>query len=633
MQDNRDYIELVKRAQFGEKESLDNLSERVRGRLYAYVYRIMLREDLSQDIVQESMLEMFNNFDKLEKAELFWPWLRGIAYNKIRNYYTRQRRYRMVSMSTAASSDWPQGPEKDSESGLAYLMGQELRDIVFNSMRQLKPKHRTVLAMRCYEEMGYSQIAELMGCSEFNVRVLFYRAKEALHRQLSRKGFGKGFLLPALALFGRMTAPSRAAAAEVSVTEATTTVGLTAGLVGAATSKTTVVALAAAGMVTAGTIVAPLWVDKTVLWASKTVVAVRERLTEGLSVPTRKTTGSDEYLYYYPGKASGPVMMQLVERDSQDKPLAGQWLENEQANYFFDRSSNTMYINNCRMWRKDLIVRRLPADSRQLRDFLTMVEGNSQIERMEYVTPREDGLLVVVGRDGDSYYSQTVHHYNVLDEEYFRYNWPRMAKVVDNRDAMHRRGWTYFTITGEMNGKEVSGTGRIPFVYAASRQRYPWLKLKVADRLKIADGSGGATIFDAGRRVLEIYPEGSFFKGLLRPWMGLHTIDTVRRDAAEQQVLFETKHTPGSLEAEVILTYKQNKIVYTIDLEKDVIEKIKFLESDEQGQKTIGELRFTYLDDVEQLDREFVEPRKKEYEGPQEQEPGILWLMRLVEGN
>jgi RNA polymerase sigma-70 factor (ECF subfamily) len=633
MQDNKDYIELVKRAQFGEKGSLDNLSERVRGRLYAYVYRIMLREDLSQDIVQESMLEMFNNFDKLEEAELFWPWLRGIAYNKIRHYYTRQHRRRMVSMSSTASSDWQQSPEKDSESGLAYLMGQELRDIVFNSMRQLKPKHRTVLAMRCYEEMGYSQIAELMDCSEFNVRVLFHRAKEALHRQLSRKGFGKGFLLPALALFGRMTAPSRAAAAEVSVTEATTTVGLTAGLVGVATSKTTVVALAAAGMLTAGTIVAPLWVDKTVSWANKTVVAVRERLTEGLSIPTRKTVGSDEHLYYYPGKASGPVMMRLVERDSQNKQLYGQWLENEQANYFFDRSSNTIYINNYRMWRKDLAVRRLPADSRQLRDFLSMVEGKSRTERMEYVTPGEDSLLVVVGRDGDSYYSQTVHHYNVLDEEYFRYNWPRTAKVVDNRDAMHRRGWTYFTITGEMNGKEVSGTGRVPFVYAASRQHYPWLKLKVADRLKIADGSGGATIFDADRRVLEIYPAGSFFKGLLRPWMGLHTIDTVRRDAAQQQVFFETKHTPDSLEAEVILTHKQNKIVYTVDLEKDVIEKITFLESDEQRQKTIGELRFTYIEDVGQLDSEFVEPRGKEYEGPQQQEPGILWLMRLVEGD
>ena len=252
---------------------------------------------------------------------------------------------------------------------------------------------------------------------------------------------------------------------------------------------------------------------------------------------------------------------------------------------------------------------------------------------MEYVTAGGDGLLVVVGRDGESFHSQTVHHYNVLDEEYFRYNWPRTAKVVDNRDAMHRRGWTYFTITGEMNGKEISGTGRIPFVYAASRQHYPWLKLKLADRLKIADGSGGATIFDAGRRVLEIYPAGSFFKGLLRPWMGLHTIDTVRRDAAEQQVLFETKHTPGSLEAEVIITHKQGKIVYSIDLEKDVIEKITFLESDEQGQKTTGELRFTYIEGVEQLDREFVEPRKKEYEGPQEQEPGIMWLMRLVEGN
>ena len=69
MNDGNDYIELVERARFGSRESLDSLAQKVRGRLYAYVYRITLKDDVSQDIVQESLLEMVNNITKLEKAD------------------------------------------------------------------------------------------------------------------------------------------------------------------------------------------------------------------------------------------------------------------------------------------------------------------------------------------------------------------------------------------------------------------------------------------------------------------------------------------------------------------------------------------------------------------------------------
>ena len=58
MDDSTDYIELVRQAQGGSKESLDALAERFRGRLYAYVYRIVVDREIAQDVVQDSMLQM-----------------------------------------------------------------------------------------------------------------------------------------------------------------------------------------------------------------------------------------------------------------------------------------------------------------------------------------------------------------------------------------------------------------------------------------------------------------------------------------------------------------------------------------------------------------------------------------------
>lgn len=628
MDQGREYIELVKQAQLGDRGSLDNLAELVRGRLYAYVYRIVLRDDVAQDIVQESMLEMFKIIDKLEEAELFWPWLRGIGFNKIRHHRKSERRHRTVPISSFGDGDWPEREGGGGRTGLANLMGKELRQVVFNVMRMLKPQYRMVLAMRCYEDMAYSEIAELMECSELSVRVLFCRAKKAMYRQLSRRGFGKGALLTILALFGKMTAPSEAAAASVSVTAATAKAGLAADLLGTVASRETVVALTAAGVLAAGVAVSPLWVDKAISWTEKSVVVLKEKLARDFRATPATGDLSDERWCYYPSQAGGPVMTRLVKYNPDGGYSYCQRLEDDQANYFFDRAENTIYINSYRVWREDLAVRRLPTDGPELREFLSMVEG--QQAEMQYVSSEGSGLLVVTRENSSP--AQITHHYNLLDEEYFRYNWPGDAAVVDNRDAMHKRGWTYFRITGRINGEEVSGGGRIPFIYAASKRQRPWVRLQMAERLEVVDSAAGAYVRDMDSGAVTTYPAGSFFKGLTRPWMGLHTIDTVRRDAGEQRVWFKTKHAPGSTYAEVILSKEQNRLTYTIDMEKDVVDKITFSVNGNRGRDAEGEILFSYMDEVEQPGDEFVEPRKKYYGVPQQEEMGMQWLIRLAEG-
>ena len=120
-------------------------------------------------------------------------------------------------------------------------------------MKQLKDSHRAVLTMRCYDNMKYSEIAELMGSSELGARMLFLRAKKSLGKHLSRRGLGSGALLTALVVFGKVTAPTKAAAAQIAVTAATTQVGVTASVIGVVASKATLLTLTAAGAIAVGT--------------------------------------------------------------------------------------------------------------------------------------------------------------------------------------------------------------------------------------------------------------------------------------------------------------------------------------------------------------------------------------------
>jgi hypothetical protein len=334
--------------------------------------------------------------------------------------------------------------------------------------------------------------------------------------------------------------------------------------------------------------------------------------------------GMEECWYFFPEGPGRPVMMRLLKFSASGENSYCRNLQNQHANYYYDK--NNVYVNNFRMYNPDLSVKRLPTDGEDLSRFISQVQG-SQAD-MEHVSSRAEGLLVISKRSsehGDRIW-RTDRHFNVLEEEYFQFNWPQNARIVDNRDQMHKRGWTYFRITGRVNGWPVSGTGRIPFVYAASEQSGPWLDLRLGDGIKIVDSTSGACIFDGSGKTVAAYAAGSFFKGFGRPWMGLHTIDTVRRDAAEKQVRFETRVLPGGVNAEVVLTQDQTSLVYTIDMETDVIEKIAF----SAGNGGEGELEFSYLQNIDNVDSEFASPRVGSYRRPRQNPPGMLWLVKLI---
>jgi RNA polymerase sigma-70 factor (ECF subfamily) len=608
-------IELIRRAQCGDRQCLGQLAQQAKKRLYTYVYRLTQDDDLAQEMVQESLLEMCKVIGKLKQSDRFWPWLYGIATNKLRRYYRTEQTQRRVAISSMKRKS----TAKERQDGFENLVSEELKHIVSAAMKKLRTRHKAVLVMRCYDGMPYSDIAESMGCSEFSTRMLFLRAKKSLQKELSRNGFGKGSLLAALVLFGKMTAPSQAAAAQISVTAAATNVGLATTIACMATSKTAIVSIAAAGALTAGTVVM-----KSGPW-NQDAKSPQPLLTNALNIGWFGV-GNDSNLglrYYFPEGPNEAMMLSAKSGKLGDKSY---WkvLQDDQANYYY--INNRLNINNHRVWSPNLSVQQLPTDDKKMTEFICQVEGIQNT--MEHIASRGKDLLVIApqNRENDDNNLWVTRNCNALEEGYFQSDWPATTKISDNRDEMHKRGWTYFRVAGRINGQDIFGTGRIPFFELTSKRYTPWLKLQ-AGSLKITDTYNEAYISEPSSDEAKKYNGGSFFKGLCRPWMGFHTIDTVRRDAAKQSVWFGTKLTSDDKFAEVELTCKDAKIVYKIDMKTDVVDEITI--STDQG-KT-GNLKFTYLQSIDNVNGDFVPPGRPRQHTTTQSSQGLLWLVRLVE--
>jgi len=318
------------------------------------------------------------------------------------------------------------------------------------------------------------------------------------------------------------------------------------------------------------------------------------------------------------------------------------WLQNDQGNYYYDSGKNEVHINNFRLWLSSLAVRRLPTDRVEFTDFLSEVEGD--VEGINYDRDSETGLLIsaIDDRFADVPHFRTTYKYNTLGERMFQYSpdqgwpshWPAGVTVVDQRDQMHKRGWTYFRIDGQIGNQIVTGSGRIPFVYRAWKEYPPWMSLKIGGEFEIFDCPKGAGLRGADGGVLAVYPSETFFAGLPRPWMGMHTIDIVRRDAASHRVWFETGSADNDQDTIVSLSCQDSAIntelIYTIDMENDIVKTIAFA----LNGNIKGALTFSYHQDIQQLNDKFIEPDAAEYLHTQTEEtPGLLWLIHLAQGN
>jgi len=232
MREGDDVVELVQQAQLGDERSMDRLAEEARRRLSGYIYRLTLNHDLAQDLLQETLLKMIERIKEVEHPDRFWPWLFRTALGQVQHHYRAEARAREVAFSSTGRQRLSDYLTRDHEDGLNRLMRKDLAETVVEAMAHLKLTYRSVLTLRCYDQLSYAEIGSLMGCKEMGARILFFRAKHSLNRRLAKQGFSQGLLVTALGIFGLLTTPADGAPAAGTISAATLQVGTLAAIAG-----------------------------------------------------------------------------------------------------------------------------------------------------------------------------------------------------------------------------------------------------------------------------------------------------------------------------------------------------------------------------------------------------------------
>lgn len=178
-----DDLVLIKRIARREEEALNILYARHGDKLYGYALRIVGNPAQAEDVLQDSLLAIWQGARRFRGEGSVLAWMFGIVHHKAMRTFRRK--------PTAVLEEDLQDPVA-FEAQVDELLREEERNRRLRvGLKALSVEHRTVLELVFFQGMKLREVAEICGVPEGTVKSRLKYAKEALKGALSRQEIKK----------------------------------------------------------------------------------------------------------------------------------------------------------------------------------------------------------------------------------------------------------------------------------------------------------------------------------------------------------------------------------------------------------------------------------------------------------
>jgi RNA polymerase sigma-70 factor (ECF subfamily) len=163
--------------------AFEELVARHRDRIYARALSMVRNEQEAIDLCQAAWVKGWQRLPQFLGESSFGTWITRIVINLCVDHLRRQKRQRLESIEELGADSG--GAERQLPvvmvNPAAGLERAELRQRIDRALNQLSHEHRTALVLHEFEEMGYKEVAKVMGCSIGTVmsRLFYARRKMA----------------------------------------------------------------------------------------------------------------------------------------------------------------------------------------------------------------------------------------------------------------------------------------------------------------------------------------------------------------------------------------------------------------------------------------------------------------------
>jgi RNA polymerase sigma-70 factor, ECF subfamily len=171
---------LIERALNGDRAAFEEIVSRHQGAIYGYLRARLLQPNDAEDLTQDVFLRFYLARARFDSSNLVRPWLLGIARNLLKEHVRRQKRRKEIGWTEMCLEfeEMIRGDGSLDDDVIGHLP---------ECLNSLGPSAREAVDMKYRSNMRLSAIGERLRRSEGAVKLLMFRARQALKHCLDSK--------------------------------------------------------------------------------------------------------------------------------------------------------------------------------------------------------------------------------------------------------------------------------------------------------------------------------------------------------------------------------------------------------------------------------------------------------------
>jgi RNA polymerase sigma-70 factor (ECF subfamily) len=188
----RDEVELARDLIAGKADAFDRFVAVFRSKIFQYALMMCGHREDAEEVAQDTLFKVFENFSQLREPERVRPWVFRIARNAC---FMKRRKSVFAPTQELSLDDYLPHSEQDGGhrkleiadwSALPddQVLRSELRDEIRRAIQELPEIYRAVILLRDIEELSTDDVAQVLDITQETVKTRLHRARLAVRQKL-----------------------------------------------------------------------------------------------------------------------------------------------------------------------------------------------------------------------------------------------------------------------------------------------------------------------------------------------------------------------------------------------------------------------------------------------------------------
>jgi len=176
----------------GDSNAFDRFVEHFRAKIFHYSWLMCGQREDAEDVAQDTLMKVFESFDRLREPERVRPWVFRIARNaclmkRRKSVFAPARELSLDDFMPAMNhqgghaklqiADWSGLPDR-------HVMQSEMKQVLDQAISELPETYKSVLLMRDVEELSTLETAQVLDVTQDVVKTRLHRARLAVRQKL-----------------------------------------------------------------------------------------------------------------------------------------------------------------------------------------------------------------------------------------------------------------------------------------------------------------------------------------------------------------------------------------------------------------------------------------------------------------